>query len=135
MVPLRELPQNTLAAWNIREYRLKTDGQLIGENDVTVALRKPHARESPPNCPSSTSSYTLEQDKLMDREKAIDRIKWNYIDELNTFITSPWIRTGLFDQMAHPPLMDPNGCRKKWQVILLWSEPWKIVLSFQNVCP
>ena len=29
--------------------------------------------------------HALAQEKLPEREKAIDRIKWNYIDELNTF--------------------------------------------------
>ena len=80
--------KNTLAAWNIREYRLKTDGQLIGENDVTAALRKSHARDFglAAELPFLDKLlHALEQDKLMDREKAIDRIKWNYIDELNTF--------------------------------------------------
>ncbi|MCB9289208.1 MAG: DUF2764 family protein [Lewinellaceae bacterium] len=80
--------KNILSAWNIREYKLAADGQFIGENVVTEALRKSHARDFglALEVPFLDKlMHALEQDKLLEREKALARIKWNYIDELNTF--------------------------------------------------
>ncbi len=80
--------ENFLTAWNIREYQLPAEGQYIGENLVTEAARKSHARDLglAAELPFLDKlQHALEQDKLLEREKAISRIKWNYIDELNTF--------------------------------------------------
>ncbi|MCO6491452.1 MAG: DUF2764 family protein [Phaeodactylibacter sp.] len=80
--------KNILAAWNIREYGLPAEGQLIGENVVTEAARRSHARDFglAAELPFLDKLlHALEQDKLLERERAIARIKWNYIDELNTF--------------------------------------------------
>lgn len=80
--------KNILAAWNIREYRLPPEGQLIGENMVTEAAARAHARDlglSGELPFVNRLMHALEQDKLLDREKAVSRIRWNYIDELNTF--------------------------------------------------
>ena len=80
--------KNILAAWNIREYGLPAEGQLIGENVATEAARRSHARDFglAAELPFLDKLlHALEQDKLLERERAIARIKWNYIDELNTF--------------------------------------------------
>lgn len=80
--------KNILAAWNIREFKLAAEGQFIGENSVAEALRKTHARDFglAAELPFLDKLlHALEQDKLLEREKAIARIKWQYIDELNTF--------------------------------------------------
>lgn len=79
---------NFLAAWNIREYKLDAEGHFIGDNVVTEAIRRSHARDFglAPELPFLDKlAHALEQDKLIEREKAVSRIKWNYIDELNTF--------------------------------------------------
>jgi len=80
--------KNILAAWNIREYQLAPEGQLVGENMVTEAAAHAHARDlglSGELPFVNRLMHALEQDKLLEREKAISRIQWNYIDELNTF--------------------------------------------------
>ncbi len=80
--------KNFLTAWNIREYEQAADGQLIGEDEVVKALQKTHARDF---SLSNELEYVdkllqaLERDDLLERERAIDRIKWNFIDEKNTF--------------------------------------------------
>ena len=80
--------KNILAAWNIREYQLGAEGQFIGENVVTEAVQKSHAHDFglAAELPFLDKLiHALAQEKLPEREKAIDRIKWNYIDELNIF--------------------------------------------------
>lgn len=80
--------RNILAAWNIREFRMPAEGQFIGHEDVVEDMLKSHARDF-----GLLSEFpfldkllqVLEQQDLLEREKAIDRIKWSYIDELNTF--------------------------------------------------
>ncbi len=79
---------NILAAWNCRTYELSMDGQLIGDNEVTQALAQSHLRDFGL---SNEKNYldrllnALENDHLLEREKAIDLIKWDFIDEANTF--------------------------------------------------
>ena len=80
--------KNILAAWNIRKYQLPAEGQFIGENMVTEAVRKSHAHDFGLTAELpflDKLMHALAQEKIPEREKAIDRIKWNYIDELNTF--------------------------------------------------
>ncbi len=80
--------KNILAAWNCRTYEISMDGQLIGGNEVTEALLQSHIRDFGL---SNEKEYldrllnALENDQLQEREKAIDLIKWNFIDEANTF--------------------------------------------------
>ncbi len=80
--------KNFIVAWNVREFKQPAEGQFIGDNAVTQAARRSHARD----LGLSTElpfldklMHALEQERPLEREKAIDRIKWNYIDEVNTF--------------------------------------------------
>lgn len=80
--------RNILAAWNIRTYQLPGEGQIVGQNEVTEAIEKSHARDfglSGEWPLLDKLFHALEQEDLLEREKAIDRIRWSYIDELNTF--------------------------------------------------
>lgn len=80
--------RNVLAAWNIRRYELEDEGQLVGKGEVVKALQKSRARDFGLG---SEFSYLnklindLERDELSVREKAIDRVKWNYIDDQLVF--------------------------------------------------
>lgn len=79
---------NVLSAWNIRQYELDEEGQLIGEGEVTKALQKSRARDFGLGGEFSylnTLISALNRDGLSTREKAIDRIKWNYIDDQLVF--------------------------------------------------
>lgn len=80
--------KNVLAAWNLRHYGLPPAGQLIGDNEVTGNLEKSHARDfglSAERPFVDRLLNTFERDNLLERERTIDRIKWNFIDESNTF--------------------------------------------------
>ncbi len=80
--------RNMLAAWNIRRYGLNGEGQLIGQSETVEALQKSRARDFglTTDHPYLSKLLTeLERDDLMAREKAIDRVQWNYIDEQLTF--------------------------------------------------
>lgn len=79
---------NILAAWNAREFNLPVEGQLIGENDIIRALGKSHARDfglSKDLVFVDKLLQALEREDLLERERAVDRIKWHRIDQLNTF--------------------------------------------------
>lgn len=80
--------KNFLAAWNVREYQQVMEGQLIGDDEVVRALQKTHARDFGLSNDLEYVDKLLqasERDDLLERERAIDRIKWNFIDEKNTF--------------------------------------------------
>jgi hypothetical protein len=80
--------KNILAALSARRHGLSSEGQLIGNNPVTEALRKSHARDF-----GLSQEYpfvdkllkTEEQTDLLERERIITQLKWNQIDEMNTF--------------------------------------------------
>jgi hypothetical protein len=80
--------RNLLAAWNARTYELDLRGQLIGDNEVTRALANSHASDF-----GLPNDYTyvdrlfqeMEQDQPQQREKGIDLIKWDFIEEATTF--------------------------------------------------
>ncbi len=80
--------KNILTAISARRYGLPLDGQLIGKNDVTEAIRKSHARDF-----GLANEYPYlekllkieEQTDILDRERTITQLKWSQIDELNTF--------------------------------------------------
>jgi hypothetical protein len=80
--------RNLLSAWNSRELKWELDGQLIGHNEITGALRTSHQRDF-----GLTNEYPflfrmlplLEQSDLLEREKAILHIRWEYIDSELTF--------------------------------------------------
>ena len=80
--------KNILTAYNCRKHQMSMDGNLIGENDIIETLKKSHARDFGL---SSEVDYIeklisiLENKNLLDREKNIDILKWNYLDELTTF--------------------------------------------------
>lgn len=80
--------KNILVAWNSRAYEVPMQGQLIGENDLTAALQKSHARDFGLSRDVDFLEkllQALERDDLMERERAVDHLRWNYIDALNTF--------------------------------------------------
>ncbi len=83
-----ETLKNILTAYNCRKYHMSMDEELIREDDITDTLKKSHARDFGL---SSEVDYIeklisiLESKNLLDREKNIDLLKWDYLDELITF--------------------------------------------------
>ena len=80
--------KNLLTAISARRHGLPLEGQLIGKNEVTAAIRKSHARDF-----GLANEYPYiekllkveEQTDILDRERTITQLKWTQIDELNTF--------------------------------------------------
>jgi hypothetical protein len=80
--------ENVRAALAARRVSLSLDDQLIGDNLVTQTLRRSHARDFGLGAEWPYIDDVLriyQNDNLMEREKAIDMLKWRYIDERNTF--------------------------------------------------
>lgn len=80
--------KNIITAINCRHFNRAMAGQLIGQSELTDTLTGSHARDfglsnERPYVDNLLSA--LEREKLMEREKAIDHIKWTFIDEANTF--------------------------------------------------
>ncbi len=80
--------KNTMIALNGRRLKIRFDNQLIGNNIVVESIRKSNARDL-----GLANEFPLveklsqisEFSNLLEREKAIDLLRWNYLDELNTF--------------------------------------------------
>lgn len=80
--------KNVLTAWNHRAHGSPLEGQLVGEGEVLEALQKAHGRDFglAVQLPwLDKLLHALEKEDLVERERGIDRIKWNFIDEENTF--------------------------------------------------
>ncbi len=80
--------RNIITALNIRKYKLKEKNRFIGDNIVSEALTQSTLKDF-----GLTGEFPLiesllhifEEDDLIKRERAIDQIRWDYLDELNTF--------------------------------------------------
>ena len=80
--------RNIFTGFTARRHKIQIENRLIGDNLVTQAIRKSNARDF-----GLTSEFPYvekliqinENPNLLEREKAIDQLKWNFIDELNTF--------------------------------------------------
>lgn len=80
--------KNILAGLTARRHKIAVENLLIGNDIVTNAIRKSNARDFSLSAefPYVDKLIQLnENSNLLEREKAIDQLKWNHIDELNTF--------------------------------------------------
>ena len=89
---LEDLKTKKLRVWSNDQVetftKLGVSAQIVGQNEVTEAIERSPARDfglSGEFPFVDKLLHALEQDSLLEREKAIDRIRWNYIDDLNTF--------------------------------------------------
>jgi hypothetical protein len=79
---------NLRAALSARRHHLSLEGQLIGEYRLTSAARASNAQDFglSQEYPFIQRLLVLEDEPdLREREEEIDILRWNYIDELNTF--------------------------------------------------
>jgi hypothetical protein len=79
---------NLRAALSARRHRLSLEGQLIGDYRLTSAARASNAQDFglSQEYPFIQRLLVLEDEPdLREREEEIDILRWNYIDELNTF--------------------------------------------------
>jgi len=80
--------KNILTGLATRRHKLSAENLLIGNYAVTNAIRKSNARDFGLNAEYPFVEKLIqinENTNLLEREKAIDQLKWNTIDELNTF--------------------------------------------------
>ena len=80
--------RNLLVGWNSREYDIPLEGQLIGENEITHAIKQQHSRTFGLEREVEyfdRLEHVLEQDDLFEREGDIDRLRWQVIEQCTTF--------------------------------------------------
>lgn len=78
---------NVQIALSCRKYGMDMESQLVGDNEVVQALRSSSARDF--NLSGifpliEEVMRLLDESDLLLKEKKIDRIQWNYLDELCT---------------------------------------------------
>jgi hypothetical protein len=79
---------NVMAALSGKKHELQYENNLIGEDDITNAIRKSRARDfglsgDAPEVETLTQIY--ETENLVDREYKLDLYKWQYLDEKTFF--------------------------------------------------
>ncbi len=80
--------KNLLTAISARRHGLSLSGQLVGRNDVTDAINKRHALDF-----GLANEYPYierllkieEQPDIVEQERDIAHLKWDYLEDLNTF--------------------------------------------------
>lgn len=80
--------RNLLSAWNRRKYHLPAEHQVVGQNDITRAIATSQARDF-----GLGQAYPrwywwvheAENDGLLERQQNLDRIRWNFINEVLRF--------------------------------------------------
>ena len=79
---------NILIGHNCRKYNLEAESQLIGGNYVTQAILKSNAKDFglDVDLPYVSEIITLaENDNLLAREKGLDQLKWDKVEEITLF--------------------------------------------------
>lgn len=80
--------KNVMTGLMARKYEYPLEGELIGKDSITASIRKSHARDF-----GLTNDFpgiekllhVFDKENLLEREKDIDQLKWQYLDDLNTF--------------------------------------------------
>ena len=80
--------RNIVTALLARKYEIPYEYQIIGSGEISNTIRKSHARDFG----LAGELYYLEDlvnlvrnDNIQEREKAIDELRWNYLDEETFF--------------------------------------------------
>jgi hypothetical protein len=79
---------NILSAFNVRNYKLTKEGAFIGDNFVTEALRRSTLKDFglSNDFPLIEKLLSIDENtNAMEKEKALDMLRWEYLNELNTF--------------------------------------------------
>lgn len=79
--------RNICSALSIRRNSLRVEGQFIGQGALTEALHRSHTRDFglASEFPDIEQLLQWEDNTWLDREIALDTLRWNHLDELNTF--------------------------------------------------
>ncbi len=80
--------RNIVAGINVRKHKLKGDKYLIGDNYVVQAVRKSTLKDFGLGNDFEYMEKLIsvqDNDNLLERERAMDIMRWEYLDEANTF--------------------------------------------------
>jgi hypothetical protein len=79
--------RNLLTGLAVRRNKLSLEGQLIGDYPLTAAIRSSHARDFglSGEYPYIERLLQWEDNNWLERELALDAMRWNNIDQCNTF--------------------------------------------------
>lgn len=79
---------NLLTALVCRKYDIPYENQIIGSDDTSEAIRKSHARDFGLSAEIPFMDDLLniaKEDDVQMREKAIDQMRWNYLEDATFF--------------------------------------------------
>ena len=79
---------NILIGHNCRKHNLEAERQLIGDNFVTKAIQESNAKDFGLDVDLSYVSEIItlaEKDNLLAREKGLDQLKWDKVEEITLF--------------------------------------------------
>ncbi len=80
--------RNLLAGWNMRRHHLSDAYQLVGENEVTRAIRQSQARDFGQGLRYPQWGRWVQDaeiDDLAERHQNTSRLRWSFIDQALTF--------------------------------------------------
>ncbi|MFP4365673.1 MAG: DUF2764 family protein [Bacteroidales bacterium] len=80
--------KNIVAGMNARNHKLKADKYFIGDNFVVQAVRKSSLKDFGLSNDFEYMERLItiqENENLLEREKAMDNMRWEYLDDRNTF--------------------------------------------------
>jgi hypothetical protein len=79
---------NLLTALVCRRYDIPHEYQIIGWDDISETIRKSHARDFglTAEIPYMDDLLNIaKEDDIQQREKAVDQLRWNYLDDVTFF--------------------------------------------------
>lgn len=80
--------KNIVAGFNTRKHKLKGDKYFIGDNFVVQAVRKSTLKDFGLGNDFEHMERLItiqENENLLEREKAMDTMRWDFLDDRNTF--------------------------------------------------
>ncbi len=80
--------KNIFSAFNVRKYKLAREGVFIGDNDITEALKRSTLKDFglSNDFPLMEKLMAFDEDlNSMEKERSLDMLRWDYLNELNTF--------------------------------------------------
>ncbi len=80
--------RNIMTALNARKHKVDYENHIVGTGDTSEAIKKSHARDfglgGEMDYMEELTAIAKKED-VGEREKAIDQLKWNYLDEASFF--------------------------------------------------
>lgn len=79
---------NVMVALNGRKHEVPYDNNLVGDDEITAALKKSRTRDFGLSNEVSDIEHLIqifETDNLLDRELKLDHHKWEFLDEITFF--------------------------------------------------